>query len=98
MLNSVADVSPDGQYLSTIKDPDQVIIFHIIMLFRLPLFLTELEQWVMYISIYVKLLKWVTLREVDLPISIETLVTLLKMKLGSSLQYEELSRLLATCS
>lgn len=27
LLNSVADVSPDGQYLSAIKDPDQVIIF-----------------------------------------------------------------------
>lgn len=26
LLNSVADVSPDGQYLSAIKDPDQVII------------------------------------------------------------------------
>lgn len=25
LLNSVADVSPDGQYLSAIKDPDQVI-------------------------------------------------------------------------
>lgn len=25
LLNSVADVSQDGQYLSTIKDPDQVI-------------------------------------------------------------------------
>lgn len=24
LLNSVADVSPDGQYLSAIKDPDQV--------------------------------------------------------------------------
>lgn len=24
LLNSVADVSPDGQYLSSIKDPDQV--------------------------------------------------------------------------
>lgn len=27
LLNSVADVSPDGQYLSAIKDPDQVIQF-----------------------------------------------------------------------
>lgn len=27
LLNSVADVSADGQYLSAIKDPDQVIIF-----------------------------------------------------------------------
>ena len=26
LLNSVADVSPDGQYLSAIKDPDQVVI------------------------------------------------------------------------
>ena len=26
LLNSVADVTPDGQYLSAIKDPDQVII------------------------------------------------------------------------
>lgn len=26
LLNSVADVSADGQYLSAIKDPDQVII------------------------------------------------------------------------
>lgn len=26
LLNSVADVSQDGQYLSTIKDPDQVVI------------------------------------------------------------------------
>lgn len=25
LLNSLADVSPDGQYLSAIKDPDQVI-------------------------------------------------------------------------
>ena len=25
LLNSVADVSPDGQYLSAIKDPDQVV-------------------------------------------------------------------------
>lgn len=27
LLNSVADVSPDGQYLSAIKDPDQVVLF-----------------------------------------------------------------------
>lgn len=27
LLNSVADVTPDGQYVSAIKDPDQVIIF-----------------------------------------------------------------------
>lgn len=27
LLNSVADVSHDGQYLSTIKDPDQVITY-----------------------------------------------------------------------
>lgn len=27
LLNSVADVSPDGQYLSAIKDPDQVFLF-----------------------------------------------------------------------
>lgn len=26
LLNSVADVSADGQYLSAIKDPDQVIL------------------------------------------------------------------------
>ena len=24
LLNSVADVSPDGEYVSAIKDPDQV--------------------------------------------------------------------------
>lgn len=27
LLNSVADVSPDGQYLSAIKNPDQVSTF-----------------------------------------------------------------------
>jgi hypothetical protein len=27
LLNSVADVSPDGKYLSAIENPDQVIIF-----------------------------------------------------------------------
>ena len=27
LLNSVADVSPDGKYLSSIKDPDQVVLF-----------------------------------------------------------------------
>lgn len=27
ILNSVADVSPDGKYLSAIKDPDQVRVF-----------------------------------------------------------------------
>lgn len=27
LLNSVADVSPNGQYLSAIKDPDQVVKF-----------------------------------------------------------------------
>lgn len=26
LLNSVADVSPNGQYLSSIKNPDQVIV------------------------------------------------------------------------
>ena len=26
LLNSVADVSQDGQYLSAIKDPDQVVL------------------------------------------------------------------------
>jgi len=27
LLNSVADVTPDGQYESAIKDPDQVISY-----------------------------------------------------------------------
>ncbi len=27
LLNSVADVSLDGKYLSAIKDPDQVVLF-----------------------------------------------------------------------
>lgn len=29
LLNSVADVSPDGKYLTAIKDPDQVNLIHL---------------------------------------------------------------------
>ena len=32
LLNSVADVTPDGQYVSSIKDPDQVRLWRLLIL------------------------------------------------------------------
>lgn len=36
LLNSVADVSADGKYLSSINDPDQVLSYLLLMLCTVP--------------------------------------------------------------
>jgi hypothetical protein len=54
LLNSVADVSPDGKYLSAIENPDQVIIFpdRSYLFFFIIIFLTLNYLFIFYISNY----------------------------------------------
>ena len=56
LLNSVADVSPSGEYLSAIKNADQVICFFREMIFSLVYLcssLFQLESLFTYLLLYV---------------------------------------------